>query len=390
MHEHSDTHIGTRIREIRKRRGLTQRELSHASGVSLSLIRKLEQGEVQDTRLETAHRLARSLRVPTSRLIHRGDTSPPSVSEPWRPLQRAIEHPAVSPEEEPGLDGLIASLPELRKAYFDNQLADVSALIVPLLREADALGDEPGARSLRAHLLQIAGSVLTQARQFDAAETALSRALDTSTDRLRAASVVTTWTWLLVRQGRLEEARQLSARWADDMEPRLSRATSEELAAWGWLLLQTSAASLRDNRPGEAEDAMRLARAASVLTGRELPRGNARLATWGPVTVAYKKAERGVVLDRPDEVLETASRLEATGQAVSTEYFRHRVDVARAHTMLRQYGEAVDVLSAVHSQAPQWLALQRSARDVMADVIAHRRTLTPEMRSLADAIGVPM
>lgn len=182
----------------------------------------------------------------------------------------------------------------------------------------------------------------------------------------------------------------MATRWADDMEPRVSRATPEDLAAWGWLLLQVSAASLRDNRKGEAEDAMRLARSVAVMTGHELPRGESRLATWGPVTVAYKKAERGIVLDRPDEVLKVADQLKETGQSTSTEFHRHRLDVARAHTMMRQYGEAVEVLSEVRTQAPEWLVEQRSARDVMGDVVEHRRTLTPDMRSLADAVGVPL
>lgn len=390
MHEHDDKHIGARVRGVRKRRGLSQQELADASGVSVSLIRKLEQGEVPGTRLETAHRLARAMRVPTSQLIRCDAAAPEPVVEDWRPLQQAIESPPVESAEEPSLQGALGTLPALRAAYFGNHLGDVSALAVPLLREAETLGDDTEARALRAHLLQIAGSVLTQVHQYDAAETALSRALDTSTDRLRAASVITTWTWLLMRQGRLEESRQLAVGWADDMEPRVSRATAEDLAAWGWLLLQASAASLRDNRQGEAEDTMRLARSVSVLTGRELPRGESRLATWGPVTVAYKKAERGIVLDRPDEVLETAARLETVGRTTSTEFFRHRLDVARAHTMLRQYGEAVDVLADVHEKVPEWLAQQRAARDVMGDVIARRRTLTPRMRSLADAIGVPM
>lgn len=390
MNEQADTGVGARVREVRKRRGLSQRGLADASGVSVSLIRKLEQGEVPRTRLETAHRLARAMRVPTSRLIQRDDAAPAPVAEPWRPLQQAVESPSVRSAAEPSLQSALDTLPALRAAYFGNQLGDVSTLAVPLLREAEALGDDVEARALRAHLLQIAGSVLTQVHEYGAAETALSRALDTSTDRLRAASVITTWTWLLMRQGRLEEARQLAVRWADDLEPRMSRATPEDLAAWGWLLLQLSAASLRDNRHGEAEDAMRLARSVAVLTGRELPRGGSRLATWGPVTVAYKKAERGIVLDRPDEVLETAARLETAGQATSTEYFRHRLDVARAHTMLRQYGEAVDVLTEVQERAPEWLAQQRAARDVMGDVIARRRTLTPRMRSLADSIGIPL
>ncbi|MGW7516930.1 helix-turn-helix domain-containing protein [Streptomyces sp. NPDC054796] len=388
MPEHADIHIGTRLREIRKRRGLSQRALSDASGVSLSLIRKLEQGEITNTRLETAHRFARALHVPTSRLVRQDDAESAPVSEPWRPLQQAVEHPTMQPDEAPTLDGALEALPDLRRAYFANELHDVSNLLTPLLRDADALGDD--ARALQAHVLQIAGSVLTQARQFDAAETALCRALDTATDRLRAASIVTTWTWLLVRQGRLDEAREMAVRWADDMEPRVSRATPEDLAAWGWLLLQVSAAALRDNRHGEAKDAMRLARSVAVMTGCELPRGSERLATWGPVTVAYKRAERGIVLDRPDEVLAVADQLKGTGQATSTEFHRHRLDVARAHTMMRHYGEAVEVLSEVREQAPEWLAVQRSARDVMEDVVQHRRTLTPEMRELADAVGMPM
>ncbi|MEE1938172.1 helix-turn-helix transcriptional regulator [Streptomyces sp. TRM 70361] len=36
MPEHADVHIGVRLREVRKRRGLAQRELAAHSGVSLS------------------------------------------------------------------------------------------------------------------------------------------------------------------------------------------------------------------------------------------------------------------------------------------------------------------------------------------------------------------
>jgi transcriptional regulator with XRE-family HTH domain len=385
-----NTPIGERLRAVRKRRGLSQRELATASGVSLSLVRKLEQGEVQNTRMETARRLAVALRVPTTHLVAHEDTGPHEASEPWRPLQRAIEEPPQSPDGEPDMDGIDALLnADIRGAYFDRRLSDLSLLLTRLLREADALGDDPAARGTRAHLLQIAGSTLTQARQYPAAETALRRALDDAPDRLRAASIITTWSWLLVRQGRLDESRQLATRWADDVEPRLSRATPEDLAAWGWLLLQASAASLRDNRAGEAEDMMRLARAAAVRTGRELPEGTMRLASWGPVTVAYKAAERDIILDRPDSVLEMAERLDGAGQG-GTEYQRHRLDVAKAHVMKRQYGQAVEVLDEVRVSAPEWLSQQRYAGDIMGEVIGHRRTLTPQMRILADAVNVPL
>jgi transcriptional regulator with XRE-family HTH domain len=383
MPEH--TEIGTRLREFRKRRGLTQKGLAAASGVSISLIRKLEQSEVHDTRMETAHKLAAALRIPTSRLLERDDQSPAETAEPWRRLQEAVQGVPVEPDEEPTIDGVQAMLPAVRRAYFSNQLADLSQLLGPLLRDADALGDCARARALRAHLLQIAGSVLTQVRAYDAAETALQRALDDSPDRLRGAAVVTTWSWLLVRQGKLAASRELATRWADDTEPRLSRATAEELAAWGWLLLQASAANLRDNRPGEAADTMRLARSVSVLTGRELPRGRDRLTTWGPATVSYKAAERFIVLDEPDKVLAMTGR---GSQKASTEYWRHRLDVAKAHAMLRQYTEAVDTLADVQAQAPEWLGSQRYARDILTDVVSRRRTLTPRMRDLSDALSI--
>lgn len=390
MPDSTDNHIGIgeRLRNVRKRRGLSQRDLSRASGVSLSLISKLEQGALADTRMETARRLAVALRVPTTSLLRR-DKDPSGVTEPWRPLQWAVEVGSVEElHDEPSASP--AGIAEVRAAYFQNKIAELSALLPPLLRDTDALGDDRDARATRAHLLQIAGSTLTQVRAFGAAETALRRALDDSTDRLRSASIITTWTWLLMRQGRLEESRELAVRWADDLEPRLSRATEDELAGWGWLLLQGSAAALRDNRVGEADDLMRLARSVAVLTGRELPRGGSTLATWGPITVAYKRAERSIVLDRPDEVLATAARLTGVGGGSSTEYHRHRLDVAKAHVMMRGHGEAVEVISGIHAAAPEWLSEQRYARDIMAQLVRGRRTLTSEMRTLADAVGLPL
>ncbi|MEE1938170.1 hypothetical protein V1L54_01845 [Streptomyces sp. TRM 70361] len=115
------------------------------------------------------------------------------------------------------------------------------------------------------------GWLLTQTRRYEVASEALERSLDDSSDRLQAAATVNTVCWLLLRQGQLAEARELAARWADDTEPRISRATPSELSVWGWMLLRMSAAAVRDNRPGEAEDALRLARAAA-RTAPEGPR----------------------------------------------------------------------------------------------------------------------
>jgi transcriptional regulator with XRE-family HTH domain len=94
-----------------------------------------------------------------------------------------------------------------------------------------------------------------------------------------------------------------------------------------------------------------------------------------------------------DLVLTLAAKVPTAGlRPTSNNRNRHLLDVANAHTRTRtrQYAEAIDILSGIRATAPQWLPNQRYARDIMSRIIARRRTLTPEMRALADTVGVPM
>jgi transcriptional regulator with XRE-family HTH domain len=101
---------GDRVRDVRKRRGLTQRALAESSGVSLSLIKKLEQGDYGDVRLETLHKLAITLRVPTTTLATQPDAEEPEGEDvrQWAPVRRALEGTSAGdePAEEPTLGGL--------------------------------------------------------------------------------------------------------------------------------------------------------------------------------------------------------------------------------------------------------------------------------------------
>ncbi|MFZ3569290.1 helix-turn-helix domain-containing protein [Streptomyces sp. BH034] len=391
MPEHTDTHIGERMREIRKRCGMTQRDLATSAGVSLSLVRKLEQGEYRDTRMETARRLAYALRVPTGRLLHRdADHADPVTVDQWAHVRAALlAPPADRLEDEPTTAGVAAALDAAEPLFAAVDLAGLAAILPPLLRDADALTDNgPRARAVQVRVLQLAGWLLTQTRQYEAATAALERALDTAGDRLDGAATINTHCWLLLRMGRLAEARELAARWADDTEPRMSRATSGELAAWGWMLLRTAGAAVRDNRPGEAADALRLARSAAVAVGREDVAGVDTLRTFGPVTVAQHRVEHASVTDRPDNVLKLAAHM-PQGMTTGSNRARHLLDVANAHARMRQYGDAIEVLQRIRGDQPEWLPQQRYARDIMGRIIGRRRTLTPEMRDLADAIGVP-
>ena len=61
----NDSHVtGERLSEGRKRRGLTQGDLAQSSGVSLSLIKKLEQGEYGGVGTQTLRKLAGTMLRP--------------------------------------------------------------------------------------------------------------------------------------------------------------------------------------------------------------------------------------------------------------------------------------------------------------------------------------
>ena len=91
--------LGGRLASARKRRGLSQRELAQASGLSVSLIRKIEQGEREDTRLETARKLAAALGVPTTTLADQAPLDQPRAAsgDLWVQSRQAIIQPQRRP-----------------------------------------------------------------------------------------------------------------------------------------------------------------------------------------------------------------------------------------------------------------------------------------------------
>jgi transcriptional regulator with XRE-family HTH domain len=381
--------IGDRLKSVRKRRGLTQQELADQSGVSISLIRKIEQGEKSDVRLETLRKLAVGLRVRTSDLQTRRDAeyADAATDDLWEPVRRALVGQFEQLADEPvTLDGVRAAFEELRPLMGTHQYRTIASSLPALLRDADQLDEQDG-RIIRARILGMAGWLLVQNRQFDTAEDTLARAIDSAGDHLDAAAAANTLVWAYLRQGRLTDAERLAIEWADRIEPRFSRATTHELALWGRLWLYAANASIRDNQPGRAEDAMSLARSAAYRIGREVLSDHQTVRTYGPVTVGHIAAETAIIAEQPDRALAIAERTPPTTlQPVSAGRLRHRLDVACAHAQMRNHSTAVERLAELRQSAPEWLAQQRYARDILGAIIYDRRTLTDEMRDLADFV----
>lgn len=402
---------GTQIRKLRQTRGLTQEELAGQSGLSVGVVKKIEQGGT--ARLDTYHALARALRVHTAALFEPGaphaTTRDDADKVDLMPLRQAIA-PPMGPtgrlllggtvDAEPDLARLRATAAGLADSYYSDDYGRTSTFLPALVLSARAAVDHfdhgphhTEALQIRSDVLQTTGRYLTQVRAYDLAHTALRDALldaVAADDRERAASSVYLQGWLLMRQGRLDEAERVALATADEVEPRISRATKGQLGAWGRLLIRGSSAAARNNRPREAREMLRLARTAGAALGGSTA---ANRYGWGKFdwsAVAFQAIENQVVANQPRRVLGLSARLPAVVSATANTWNRHQLDVAQAHVQVHQVDEATQVLAALHAEAPEWLRHQQMAESTFEASLraSKKRRLTAKQRELAGFFGV--
>lgn len=384
-----NSNTGEAVRDLRMLAGMSQRDLAKAAGVSRSTVQLLERGEAGELRTDTLRKLATALSVPTTTLM-RGLPAEPGLpaAEDWSGVRAALYRRMKQPAEPPALSGVQDAAEAALPLFAANRYGDLTAVLPALLRDADALGRE--GRDIRAFLLRMTGWVLIHRGETDAADLALRRGLDDA-DGSEVASLSRIQCWLLLHTGRFGEAWDKGIALARDFEPRISTASPAELSAWGWLHLNNSAAAARDARPGDADDTMRMAEAAAARIGTEYRPRRDFLRVFGPVTVAIKHAENYMVDDKPDKVLVMAKRIApGAGAATRNNRNRHLLDVATSHARLGQYDAAMDVLDGLRADSPAWLRRQREARYAMDAIRARRRTLTPRMRDLAEAVSLAL
>jgi transcriptional regulator with XRE-family HTH domain len=412
MHDNTDSAAalpGDRLRDVRLSRGFTQEALADRAGLSLGVVKKIERGG--SARLETYHALARALRVRTSALFEPAGPHTTRRTDDHAidlmPLRQAVSPPftthgplgADTVDTEPDLHHLWRTARRLDQSYHQDDYVRVSELLPALVRSANAAvahfdggPERTEAMKLRADVLQQAGRYLTQVRAYDLAHLALRDAMRDAAaagDRLSSAAAVYLQGWALIRQGRLDEAERLATATADDIEPRISRASRDELGVWGRLLVKASSGAARNNRPQEAREILRLARTAGAAIGGGKAGGPYRCGEFSASSVAFQAIENYMVAEKPGMVLGLAARVPSGAASTSNTYHRHLLDVARAHTLLRQRDEATGILCSLRDDSPDWLRQQQMAADTFQDVLRlSRRRVTARQRELAAFFGV--
>jgi transcriptional regulator with XRE-family HTH domain len=404
-----DASISERVRNLRMRRGLTQEELAERSGLSTQVIRKLEQGGT--CRMETYHQLARALGVQTVWFVSAAAPEPreAAVDDMVLADMRSAINPPVglagkplygtADGDDPDLERLRQAVSSVAVKYHADAYDDLAAMMPSLVRSAhhhvdayDGGADHREAVRLRADITGLTGRYLIQIRAHDLALIALHASLRDALqieDIPLAAAAVSSQAWAMLRQGRLGEVERLCVDSADEIEPKMSKATPDELSGWGYLLLRAAAAASRNNRASEAREYARAAAAAGTRLGRQHEDLAGHVA-FGPVTPALIGPEIELLDGRPDLALELARDIPRDGGVGNTSgWDRHHLDIARAKAQTGDPEKATEIMEGLRSQHPNWLRHQQYGRDVTREILSTRpRRLSESMQNLADFMGV--
>jgi transcriptional regulator with XRE-family HTH domain len=405
----ADSTIADRLRELRRRRGMTQEELAEESELSLAVIKKIEQGG--NARMETLHKIARVLGVVT--VTFSAPTSPipreASVDEIVLADMRSAINPPVSlnghvlywPGDgaEPDLTRLGRAVLSVSTAYHNDRYDDLAGIMPALVRSAhhhvevfDTGAEREEALRLRADITGLAGRYLIQIRAHDLALIALHGSLRDAVeigDIPLASAAVSSQAWAMLRQGRLGEVEQLCVTTADEIEPKMSTATPDQLASWGRLLLRAAAAASRNNRADEAREYAGVARAAGARLQREYEDLAGHMA-FGPVTAAMAGPEVEMLANHPDRALQLAQQVPRdAGRTNPSTWNRHRLDLARAHLGVHNATKATEIMTSLRQRHPEWLQYQQQGRDLVREILATRpRMPSEEQRQLAEFMDV--
>ncbi|MGW7473645.1 helix-turn-helix domain-containing protein [Streptomyces cyaneofuscatus] len=396
-----NTSIGDRIRALREFRDITQDQLAERAGVSVDTIRKLEQGVRESARINTLRGLARALDVQLERLVGQ-----PTVTQQLTDdggllaLRDAIQDPGSLPgvlgdddlEDPPGPTEWAAQVQAATETYWTGGYSSLASTLPGLLRDGRATARQHDTESVWRHLAlayQLAASLSTQSGHPDWAYTAVEKQLAAAaraSDPLLEGMGVSTLSWVLLRQGRWEQARDVAERKADQLEPPRRRATADQLAVYGNLLIAAATPAARADQHEEAMQLLTHAESAAVQSGPVQAYGSAFSVTdvlTQKVNVALAGTE-----GRPDVALGAAAGVDLGTISRPVHSASYRVDVAQARYQTGDNAGALQLLLEVEQDQPEWIRFQAGAAATVREMLEAERRRNSTLRGLASRLGV--
>lgn len=388
--------IGARIKKLRGNT-MTQQELADRSGVSISLIRALEQGQRETASVPSLHKLATALDTDTATLLGKTTTMPGAPDTGVMAVRRAL-----TPVDDL-LDEIVHDVDpvdpvEARRLteygwglYWSGRYDQLAALLptaLPQLRATAHAADSAhrsGAHESLARGYWLAACSLVHLGQQEAAWLAIRQALDAAQggeDELLDAVLRGSVSWQLLVQGRYDEALRVAEVAAERIEPR-GDVAPQHISVYGSLLVSAATSA---GRGGSAAEAHALLDEAADLAKRNGVDRTDYESPFGPAQVTMQRVDVAVVSEEYGHALEAARRMPRNASLPLAARARHLTDLALALAYTGRVERSRDTLLTVEQMAPDWIRYQTLPRRVAAELVRRDRNAT--LRGLARRLGV--
>lgn len=393
----SDYSNGERIKILRARE-IRQSDLSEMTGLSLPTIQQAE----QDKRLTlpTLLRIADALGVDTSVIL--GQQEPRRAMDQadramMRTLSQAVHDTAAGMLPDNADPATFDELAEITGRcwglYWAGRYAEAGAVTAPFITSAAArlreqpVGEQAPARGVLSDAYRIAGYVANLMGNRDLAYAAIGQsqaAAQQAADDLRQALVTSGRAWVYLRDARLPESLKLAERAAVDIEPRFSKATKEELVAYGSHVNFAAVVASRMGNKERAADYLSQSHAAGARLGGEV---RAHGTLFGPVSATTQAVGINVALGNTGKALTLIDSIhdDDTGALSGAARNRYAMDKAMAYADAKMWDPALDVLEEALTEAPDW-----GKHQALPSVIVQKvgKASTARLRRVSELIGV--
>ncbi|TDD98096.1 helix-turn-helix domain-containing protein [Actinomadura rubrisoli] len=400
--------VGKQVAHHRKRLGLSQVEFAGLIGRSESWVSQVERGVRSIDRLSVLQTVADALSVSVAELRGGTDVETPAIDERpegFEDLRLALTgHPAIfavlghdnhqySEQDVQDLSERHGGVWEMVHGSRYTELAPTLAELITDLELAVRLAGSEDlrrkSRELLADTYQAAAAMMAKLSENDAAWIAADRAaylaemldwpLETAASLFRMAHV-----FLSLRQ--TSQAQKVAADTAQALSRRIDGEPEvEALSLYGAFHLVLAVALARDNERTQAYEHLETARRTAQRIGEDR---NDFGTEFGPTNVAIHAVSIAAELGDAGHALELSHEVDPSNLSAERQA-RFAIDIAYAHSMRRQIGEALRALEKAENLTPEQTRMHRVARDVARDLIQLSGSRPrPELRDLAERFGV--
>ncbi len=397
-----DERIGARIATERKLRGLTQQQLADKAHVSLSLLRKVEQGGRPPTTALVSS-VASALGVERTKLTGQpyfsGSRKQDAIHELVPELRREMSLYGLPPDTDeatstPPLSELAARVAECSELVHGVQYFRLGTVLPGLLADLRRASFTTTGRQ-RARAMWMTAETYDNAKRFayDLGYTDLGalavnleeRAAVESDDTLAVAVSRGVRAWSLTGIGAFDAAHRHLIDAIDDLGPDLQAPRPQTWSVWGFLNLQ---AALSCARRGDAartwEHHADAQHASRQLDG---DRDDYRLA-FGPTNTAIWGVGLAVELQDGPGAAERGAKVVISPKLPRARAGHHYMDLARGHLYNADHPAALAAMLTARKIAPQQIRYNPSARETVYALARAERRASDTLRGLATWMGV--